>query len=61
MVRAGLYVDEGLPLEKVCSTLEIRKPTYYRRIREALRQDTLLHAGEALKELQKIMRSTVRA
>ena len=54
ILRARLYVSEGLPLERVLTALNISRPTYYRRIRDALRQDTLLHTGEALAAVRQV-------
>lgn len=42
--RALLYLDAGLPLDKVLDALKISRPTWYRRVRE-LRD---WQAGQAL-------------
>lgn len=54
ILRARLYVSEGLPLDRALTALNISKPTYYRRIRNALQQDTLVNAGAALQALRDI-------
>jgi hypothetical protein len=53
VLRARLYIDEGLPLQRVLDTLHLSRASFYRRLHATFNQDALGQLGDALDTLRK--------
>lgn len=54
MLRARLYAEEGLPLERVLGVLHLSRASYYRRLKAALAGAAMTHWGEVLELLHRM-------